>query len=255
MAASPIKRTKTSEAVVDHFLEEIFEGRLRSGDRIDLDEVSEALGISRSPVREALVILERDGIVSIRHHRGVYVEPFDAESIMDDFEVMGHLSGMAVARLAGQRDPQVIAELKALVRELEHASADRLGAVVQQILRLEHRAGGSRRLRAVLRSFAGYLPWVFRVTSGQSQEAVVRAQARVVRAIASGNGDAAARARLEDFRSAGRSVVAALEQRGAFEQATVAAPAPTAPTAPTAAPITPTTTPLSTPTARKRSPR
>ena len=51
MVARPIKRTKTSNAVVDYLLEEIFEGRLRSGERIDLVEVSEALGVSRSPVR------------------------------------------------------------------------------------------------------------------------------------------------------------------------------------------------------------
>jgi DNA-binding GntR family transcriptional regulator len=214
VVARPIKRTKTSNAVVDYLLEEIFEGRLRSGERIDLVEVSEALGVSRSPVREALVILERDGIVSIRHHRGVFVEPFDAESIVDDFEIIGLLSGVAVARLATKRDPEVVAELRRLVRELETTSPDRVVEVVQEILRTEHRLGGSRRLRAELRAFAGFVPWVFRVTSGQSQETVVRAHARVVRAIAAGEAERASRYRVEDFRAAGKRVVDELVRRG-----------------------------------------
>src|SRR5437016_8946468 len=99
-----IVRTKTSSAVVDYVLEELFAGRLRSGDRIDLDEIGRVLDVSRIPVREALLILERDGIVSTRYHRGVYVEPFDAQSILDDFEILGHLSGIAVNQLAAKQD-------------------------------------------------------------------------------------------------------------------------------------------------------
>jgi DNA-binding GntR family transcriptional regulator len=218
VASRPITLAKASNAVVDYLLEEIFEGRLRSGQRVDLFEVGDALGLSRSPVREALVILERDGIVSIRPHRGVFVEPFDAESIVDDFEVMGLLSGVAVARLATKRDPEVIAELERLVRELaETSEGPRVSEIVQEILRTEHRAGGSRRLRAELRSFAGYLPWVFRVRSGQSHADVVDAQALVVRAIAAGDPEQASRRRVEDFRAAGRTVVEELERRGVLD--------------------------------------
>src|SRR5947208_8315981 len=112
---------KTSALVIDHILDELYSGRLRSGDRIDLEQISDELGISRLPVREAILMLERDGILSTRYHRGVFVEPFDAESIMDDFEVIGLLSGIAVRRLAEKRDPQAIAELQDLLRALRAA--------------------------------------------------------------------------------------------------------------------------------------
>ncbi len=210
-------RTKTSSGVVDYLMMEIFEGRLRSGDRVDLVEVADKLGISRSPVREALVILERDGIVSIRHHRGVYVEPFDAESVMDDFEVMGLLSGIAVTRLAARRDPDVVAELQRLVGELRMASPDRVGKVVQEILRAEHRAGGSRRLRAELRASGGFLQWVFRMSSGQSPDEVARVHEDVVAAIAAGDGELAARYRVDDFRAAGKRLVEELVRRGVLD--------------------------------------
>jgi DNA-binding GntR family transcriptional regulator len=214
-----LRRTKTSEVVVDHLLERLFDGRLRSGDRIDIDEVAATLGVSRIPVREALVVLERDGIVATRWHRGVYVEPFDRETIVDDFEVYGLLSSVAVARLAERRDPAVVEELDRLLDELEATSPDhqqQIIELVQQILRVQHRAGGSRRLRAELRSFDAFLPRVFDVTGGRSHDRIVAEQGRVIRAIAAGDAELAARARVEDVKAAGEDVARELERRGIF---------------------------------------
>jgi DNA-binding GntR family transcriptional regulator len=210
-----VKLTKASNAVVDYILEEIFEGRLRSGQRVDLVEVGETLGLSRSPVREGLVMLERDGIVSIRHHRGVFIEPFDAESVLDDFEVLGLLSGITVARLAARQDAAQIAELERLVKELRSIdTAEQMGETIQEILRAQHRAGGSGRLRAELRSFAGFVPWVFRLPSGLTREEVIAEQEQVLAAIVAGDSEAAARHRAAHFRGAGQRVVAALTARG-----------------------------------------
>jgi DNA-binding GntR family transcriptional regulator len=210
-------RTKTSSAVVDYVLEELFAGRLRSGDRIDLDEIGRVLDVSRIPVREALLILERDGIVSTRYHRGVFVEPFDAQSILDDFEILGHLSGIAVRQLAEKHDRETIAALQGLIDELRQTDPDdrdAIFAVVREILVLEHRAGGSRRLRAELRAFTGFLPVTLRIRITRGLDAVVNAHARVVRAIATGDGEKAAKYRVDDFRAAGRDIVAELERRG-----------------------------------------
>jgi DNA-binding GntR family transcriptional regulator len=210
-------RTKTSAAVVEYVLEGLFEGRLKSGDRIDLDEVCEALDVSRIPVREAMVMLERDGIVSTKYHRGVYVDPFDAESILDDFEIMGLLSGVAVRRLAENQNPEAISALQGLVDELRLADPmdrDRIFEILQRIMTLEHRAGGSRRLRAELRSYTGFLPHALRFARGRDHDDTIKAHTRVLRTIIAGEGEKAARYRLEDFRDAGRSVVLELERRG-----------------------------------------
>jgi len=209
-------RTKTSTAVVDFVLEQLFSGALRSGDRIDHDSLGEALGISRLPVREALVILERDGILSMKYHRGVFVEPFDAESILDDFEIMGLLSGVAVRRLAARRDPETVAVLQDLLDDLEAtrpADKGRIFDLVSQIMIVEHRAGGSRRLRAQLRSHAGFLPHAFQLIE-RTHAATVSAHALVLDAVIAGDGEQAAHHRLEDFRDAGRSVIRELRRRG-----------------------------------------
>ena len=209
-------RTKTSAAVVDYVLEELFTGGLSSGDRVDQDQLGEALGISRLPVREALVMLERDGIVSIQYHRGVFVEPFDAESIFDDFEIMGLLSGVAVRRLASSPDAETVAVLQGLLNELRETKAadkGRIFELVSQMMIIEHRAGGSRRLRAQLRGHSGFLPHAFHLID-RSHAATVMAHTKVLDAVIAGDGELAAQHRLEDFRDAGRSVVRELRHRG-----------------------------------------
>ncbi len=215
-----IVRQKTSAAVVDFVIEQIFTGSLRSGDRIDHDEIGDTLGVSRLPIREALVILERDGIVSTRYHRGVYVEPFDAASIIDDFEIMGMLSGLAVRRLAEEPDPDAVAELQRLLADLravDEGERDRIIPLVTQIMAIEHRAGGSRRLRAQLRSHTGFIPLAFRYID-RDHAVTIAAHTAVVDAIVTGDGDLAAHHRLEDFRDAGRSVVGNLRDRGVIER-------------------------------------
>lgn len=217
-ARSRVNRTKTSSVVVDYVLEEIFAGHLTSGDRIDFDEIGRALDVSRIPVREALLILERDGVVSTRYHRGVYVEPFTAESVLDDFEILGTLSGIAVRRLAERPDPEAVARLRTLIGELREADADggpgEILRIVREILTVEHRAGGSRRLRAELRAFTGFLPAALRIGARRGRMATAEAHERVVRAIADGDGAKAAECRVRDFRQAGREVVRELERRG-----------------------------------------
>jgi DNA-binding GntR family transcriptional regulator len=213
----PLARTKTSAAVVDYIVEQLFAGQLHSGDRIDLAEVSETLGISRIPVREAVVVLERDGIVSTKYHRGVFVEPFDSESIRDDFEIMGLLSGLAVRRLADKKDPATLDELRRLLAELKSVDPtdkERIGGLVNEMMILEHRAGGSRRLRAALRAHSGFLPQAFRLVQGRSHTVTLKFHTQVIRSILAGEGEKASRYRLEDFRDAGQLVVGELERRG-----------------------------------------
>lgn len=220
MADNRLVRTKTSAAVVDHILERLFTGELGSGDRIDHNELEKTLGISRLPVREALVMLERDGIVSTRYHRGVFVEPFDAQSVLDDFEIMGLLSGLAVQRLAARQDLDTIATLRALLDELRATrptDKDQIFKLVSEIMTVEHRAGGSRRLRGQLRAHAGFLAQAFQYID-RSHAKTMQVHTRVFEAVVAGQGERAAHYRIEDFRDAGRSVVRHLKRRGVIEK-------------------------------------
>ncbi|WP_426570810.1 GntR family transcriptional regulator [Aquihabitans sp. McL0605] len=215
-----LKRAKTSQAVVDHVQTQIFEGRLRPGDRIDVDGVATALGVSPTPVREALTLLERDGVISKRVHRAAYIEHFDARTLRADFHVLGMLSGVAVARIAVDPDPEVLADLHRMLDELRAAPADahaRHEELSTEIRRAEHRAGATPRLRAELRGFGHFLEWAARQSTTRSRDELADAHAQVIDAIVAGDSRAASEHRQTEARSVAEAVIAELVQRGVIE--------------------------------------
>jgi DNA-binding GntR family transcriptional regulator len=217
VARPELKRAKISSAVVEYVQREIIEGRLRPGDRVDVELISATLGVSPTPVREALVLLERDGVISTRVHRAAYVEHFDARTLRADFHVLGLLSGVAVARVAKDRDPSVVAELQRMLRELDAvpATADaRRQELATEILRLEHRAGATPRLRAELRGFGGFLNWAAQNSGRLDHEETVQAHARVIDAIVAGDERRASQCRLAHARATAEQVIRELVDRG-----------------------------------------
>src|ERR1700760_3098503 len=103
---------KEKDEVVSHVVNLVLTGKLRSGDRLDRNEIAEELGLSRAPVQEAVVQLEHDGVLSTRYHRGAYVERFDAETLLEHHEVYGVLNGLASARAAVGRTPELLGRLE-----------------------------------------------------------------------------------------------------------------------------------------------
>lgn len=90
------------EKAVKYLTREILADRLRPNQPISELAVCRQLGISRSPVREALRILERDGLVKQGEKRGVIVADVTPEEADELFLIHGHLIGLAV-KLACQR--------------------------------------------------------------------------------------------------------------------------------------------------------
>ena len=116
---------KEKDLVVSHILHLLLTGKLRSGDRVDRNEIALGLGISRVPIQEALVQLEHDGIVSTRYHRGAFVERFDEATVLEHHELDGLLNGIASARAATNPTPRILGELDTLMRSLRTAKDSR----------------------------------------------------------------------------------------------------------------------------------
>lgn len=101
-----------TEYIRDQLCNEIVRGRYAPGEPIPERSVAEELDVSRIPVREALIQLERDGLVAIRPGRGAYVQVFTTDSMQSLYETREALEGMA-ARLAAERmDPAEVTELR-----------------------------------------------------------------------------------------------------------------------------------------------
>ena len=82
--------------------EEILQGALAPGTRLDEASLAERFEVSRTPVREALKYLASSGLVAVRPHQGAVVTRLTVKQLIDMFQVMAELEGLC-ARLAARR--------------------------------------------------------------------------------------------------------------------------------------------------------
>ncbi len=106
-------KKKLSDEVRDQIEELIAFGKLLPGDHLDETELAERFGVSRTPVREALNQLATAGVVELRARRGAVVAQFNAQQLVEMFEVMGEFEGMcgrlAARRLTDEEQKQLLA--------------------------------------------------------------------------------------------------------------------------------------------------
>ena len=122
-------RQASGEHAATYIRRLIFDGELQQGSRLPQDQIARALGVSRIPVREAVVALEREGWVTTRLHKGAFINSFDEDTIRDHYGLFALIYGLAVRRTIARNDPEVIARLGELAREV--ASTDDPAAVAK----------------------------------------------------------------------------------------------------------------------------
>ena len=110
------------QIVVDRLREMIMSGELEGGERLLEIALSEKLEVSRTPIREALIILSEDGLVEYRPNRGYVVRTFTLDYIMDAYVIREALEGVA-CRLAAEKG---VSEERYRKMESLLAEADRI---------------------------------------------------------------------------------------------------------------------------------
>ena len=90
-----IARSSLPQAAADRLRTLIIEGVLAPGARLNERELSEQLGVSRTPLREAFRMLAADGLLVQLPNRGVQVAALSCQDVRHAFEVMAGLEGMA----------------------------------------------------------------------------------------------------------------------------------------------------------------
>ena len=100
---------------------------LLPGQRLDEAELAEQLGISRTPLREALKVLSAEGLVDLRPHKGCFVTELGLRDLEEIFPIMATLEGRVAHEVASKRTPAQLKSLDALHEKLErHAAANDL---------------------------------------------------------------------------------------------------------------------------------
>lgn len=111
---------KNSRVIV-RIREMILQGELCPGQRVREVELAGKLGVSRTPVRESLPILAREGMLTQLDTRGFVVRAFTPQEIMDAIDVRGVLEGLA-ARMLAEQGPsrRLIQSLRECLRAGDH---------------------------------------------------------------------------------------------------------------------------------------
>ena len=92
-----------SVAATELIRQAILDGRLEPGSRLKEEELARELGISRTPVREALLMLQAEGLIETTPNRGAVVRTHDADDLIDLYQLRALLEGYA-ARQAPRRE-------------------------------------------------------------------------------------------------------------------------------------------------------
>jgi DNA-binding GntR family transcriptional regulator len=134
----------------------ILTGRLQPGDRLDLDQLTAEFGISRTPIREALLELSYEGLVEITPRSGMAVVGITPDDAVDNFAVLAALVGKAAEMATTRVTAAELAELHELAAAIE--GADDVVAANRHFHRALNMAARSPRLLTYLRQAVRVVP-------------------------------------------------------------------------------------------------
>lgn len=213
-------RPTSTQQVADYIRRQIFAGRLGVGERVPQDEIAAKLGVSRVPVREAVIALDREGWVMIQPHRGAYVVGLDENSTRDHYELLGRFYGYGARRAAERATPEQIATLTALHRRLQGSTdAHEFSQLNLDFMRRLVGVAASRRVSATVRLMAvGIVPGDFFAGVPEAVSIHKRHLQLVMKSLEDGDGEGGERELVAMLRQEADLVVALLARRGVIGQ-------------------------------------
>jgi DNA-binding GntR family transcriptional regulator len=173
----------------------IVRGAYAAGTRLTEQDLAQTVGVSRTPVREALRRLHAEGLVEFEPNHGAVVAAFDLEDAEEIFELRALLEPISARRAAERATPAIIAQLRALSQQQMLESTRRRAGYLMRISDLNDRfhrliqaAANSPRLAKtlaglieaplILRTFAQYSSAELRSSADQHLELVQAFEAR-----------------------------------------------------------------------------
>jgi DNA-binding GntR family transcriptional regulator len=125
MSALSLAPRALYEEVAELLRQRIFARELEAGSWIDELRIAEALGISRTPLREALKVLAAEGLVTMKVRRGAYVTEVSEKDLRDVYHLLSLLESDAARAVASSASEAQLKQIEALQTELEGAVHDR----------------------------------------------------------------------------------------------------------------------------------
>lgn len=215
---------RTSEGIARILRSEIFSGQLRAGEALPERTLAERLQVSRTPVREALFILQSEGLVDLVPNRGASVRIITSEDLLEIYTIRGLLEAHAARLAAEQHEPEQIYAMEDAQTQLrrmrdrgsgsEQASADLAFHVALS------GAAGSPMLKTLLGqvlAFTASYRANYEFPTERSQSALVEHEA-ILEAVRDSDGELAERLMREHVESSCRFALQQFDKRGARDE-------------------------------------
>ncbi len=209
------RRPQLSEEVAAVVRHKIMTAELLPGERVRLDETAATLGVSVTPVREALLTLRGEGMVAFAPHRGYTVAALTRTDVADLF----WLQGEAAARIARRTTAVITA---AEIDQLAWANANLRGAAMDhdvagivdaefEFHRAHNHISGSGKLAWILQNATRYTPHQLYASDPEWARAALEAHEALIGAYRDGDPEAAAQAVRRQFDDGAARLIAHLE--------------------------------------------
>lgn len=202
MELEPPARAALGDAVADILRRAILDGSLKPGQPLHENTLAKQLSVSRSPIREALINLERERLVVARLNRPVIVRKPSPEEITQVYTIRSALEGIAARWAAEKATPAFVSQLRQKADELNKATIATENAADPRVVGLANdfhaaimEAAGSLELQRLLQSLCNQIKLVMAaglasLTSRRAEE-IHAEHLALIAAIADRDGDRA----------------------------------------------------------------
>ena len=209
-----------SASVASHLREQIVSGRLKTGEFLRIDAIASELGVSTTPVREGLLLLQSESFVRLLPRRGFVVNSFSQGDLRDIFWAQAVIAAELASRAAQKMGKEGVAHLQHLITEHKAAYKARND---EQVARLGHEfhrainlAAESPRLALLLGSLTKQLPNRFYASIEGQLEETFEYHPIILDAIRMKDSDAVRSLMYRHIMGGGDHLVDSLERSGAW---------------------------------------
>ena len=217
----PLRRAQLSDEVAGRLRAAIMSGTLRPGTFIRLDETAAELGVSITPVREALLKLRGEGMVQLEPHRGHVVLPLTRQDIEDIFWLQATIAKELAAAATDHITDGEIDELERINNALEAAvgssDADAIAGIEFAFHRVFNQASGRTKLAWFLLNAARYMPVLIYAADPEWGAAAVANHRQLTAALRRRDAAAVIEHTVWQFADAAQRLTGMLDRTGIFK--------------------------------------
>ena len=217
------RRPQLSDEVSSYVRDLIMSGEVRQGEFLRLEHIADELGVSVTPVREAMLSLRGEGFVNLEARRGFTVAPLSRQDVEDLFRVQADVAGELTARAAAHCSAEIVDRLADLQERLEKAAKREAADEVEELNFAFHRTinltADSAKLAWILGTVVRYAPRRFFASIHGWQDASVGEHRTIIEALRTGDAEKARTTMHQHITHAGELLVTHLAGRGMWDEA------------------------------------